>query len=84
MTSSWPPASRRGEELTGLGERAWREVRGRRIGLIPQDPGVSLDPVEQIGAQVAEVLRVHRLASDGDAPARAVALLGRGTAAEQV
>lgn len=65
-----------GEELTGLGERAWREVRGRRIGLIPQDPGVSLDPVKPVGAQVAEVLRTHGLATRRDAPARAVGLLG--------
>ncbi len=64
-----------GEELTGLGERAWREVRGRHIGLIPQDPGVSLDPVKPVGAQVAEVLRVHGLATRRDAPARAVGLL---------
>ncbi|MFK4101273.1 dipeptide ABC transporter ATP-binding protein [Streptomyces sp. NPDC019531] len=64
-----------GEELTGLGERAWREVRGRRIGLIPQDPGVSLDPVKPVGAQVTEVLRVHGLATRRDAPARAVDLL---------
>ncbi|MFF7391262.1 hypothetical protein ACFZAE_22805 [Streptomyces scabiei] len=56
----------------------------RRIGLIPQDPGVSLDPVEQVGAQVAEVLRVHRPASHGDARARAVALLGRGMGRRQV
>ncbi|WP_338059056.1 ABC transporter ATP-binding protein [Streptomyces humi] len=64
-----------GEELTGLGERAWREVRGRRVGLIPQDPGVSLDPVKPVGAQVAEVLRVHGLATRREAPTRAVDLL---------
>uniref|UniRef100_A0AAU2W2Q1 ABC transporter ATP-binding protein n=1 Tax=Streptomyces sp. NBC_00008 TaxID=2903610 RepID=A0AAU2W2Q1_9ACTN len=64
-----------GEELTGLGERAWREVRGRRVGLIPQDPGVSLDPVKPVGGQVAEVLRVHGLATRRDAAARAVELL---------
>lgn len=64
-----------GEELTGLGERAWREVRGRRVGLVPQDPGVSLDPVKPVGGQVAEVLRVHGLATRGDAVARAVDLL---------
>ncbi|CAM5288230.1 Vitamin B12 import ATP-binding protein BtuD [Streptomyces tendae] len=39
------------------------------------DPGVSLDPVEPVGAQVAEVLRVHGLATRRDAPARAVGLL---------
>ncbi|MET8829864.1 ABC transporter ATP-binding protein [Streptomyces sp. NPDC004610] len=64
-----------GEELTGLGERAWRQVRGRRIGLVPQDPGVSLDPVRPVGAQIAEVLRIHALATRRDAQERAVDLL---------
>ncbi|MFF2847732.1 dipeptide ABC transporter ATP-binding protein [Streptomyces sp. NPDC058001] len=65
-----------GEELTTLGEKEWRRVRGRRIGLIPQDPGVALDPVKPVGRQVAEVLRVHGLAATGRAAAgRAVELL---------
>ncbi|MFF7331970.1 dipeptide ABC transporter ATP-binding protein [Streptomyces sp. NPDC008150] len=64
-----------GEELTGLGERAWRDVRGLRIGFVPQDPGVSLDPVKPVGRQVAEVLRVHHLATGRGAAERAVDLL---------
>lgn len=71
-----------GEELTGLGERAWREVRGRRVGLIPQDPGVCLDPVKPVGGQVAEVLRVHGLATRRDAAARAVDLLAEAGLAD--
>ncbi len=63
------------QELTGLSERAWRTVRGRRIGLVPQDPGVSLNPVQRVGAQVAEALTVHGLADRRSAPARAVELL---------
>lgn len=47
------------EQLAGLSERAWRGVRGRRIGLIPQDPGNSLNPVTTIGASVGEALRIH-------------------------
>jgi peptide/nickel transport system ATP-binding protein len=62
-------------DLTGLSDRAWRTVRGRRIGLVPQDPGVSLNPVQRVGAQVAEVLTVHGLADRRSAPARAVELL---------
>ncbi|WP_103340622.1 dipeptide ABC transporter ATP-binding protein [Amycolatopsis sp. CA-126428] len=50
-----------GEELVGLREKAWRSVRGRRIGLVPQDPGVALDPTKPVGRQVAEVLKVHGL-----------------------
>jgi peptide/nickel transport system ATP-binding protein len=63
------------QELTDLPERAWRTVRGRRIGLVPQDPGVALNPVQRVGAQVAEVLRVHGLADRRSAPAAAVELL---------
>ena len=64
-----------GEELTALSERSWRDVRGRRIGLVPQDPGVSLDPVKPIGRQVADVLRIHGLATGAAARARVVELL---------
>ncbi|WP_037069614.1 dipeptide ABC transporter ATP-binding protein [Pseudonocardia acaciae] len=66
-----------GRELTGLPERALREVRGRRVGLVPQDPTVSLNPVRKIGAQVAEVLRTHRLADRRRARLDAVELLAR-------
>jgi peptide/nickel transport system ATP-binding protein len=46
-------------ELVGLSERRWRALRGRCIGLIPQDPGNSLNPVATVGASVAESLRIH-------------------------
>ena len=48
-----------GEDLALLPERSFRRLRGRRISLVPQDPGASLDPVKTIGAQVAEVFRLH-------------------------
>ncbi|SFN72509.1 peptide/nickel transport system ATP-binding protein [Pseudonocardia ammonioxydans] len=64
-----------GTELTGLSGRALRTVRGARIGLVPQDPGVGLNPVQKIGTQVGEVLRTHGLADRRSAPARAVELL---------
>ena len=64
-----------GEELVGLPERAWRSVRGARIGLVPQDPTLSLNPVKRIGEQVAEALVVHGLARGAAARARAVELL---------
>ena len=50
-------------DLTSLTERELRTVRGAGIGLVPQDPSVSLNPVKRIGEQVAEVLRIHRLAT---------------------
>ncbi|MDK1361325.1 ABC transporter ATP-binding protein [Arthrobacter sp. zg-Y1219] len=48
-----------GEDLTDLSDRGFRRLRGRRIGLVPQDPGASLDPVQTIGSQVSEIFRLH-------------------------
>ncbi|QAY69287.1 dipeptide ABC transporter ATP-binding protein [Xylanimonas protaetiae] len=67
-------ASRR-LDLAGLPQRAWERVRGSRVGLVPQDPGVALNPVVRIGEQVAEVLRIHGLAGRRDAAATAVEIL---------
>ncbi|MGW0578444.1 dipeptide ABC transporter ATP-binding protein [Streptomyces sp. NPDC002920] len=64
-------------DLTALSERELRAVRGTGIGLVPQDPTVSLNPVKRIGEQVAEVLRIHRLATRRTAWARAVGILDR-------
>ncbi|MCW0212213.1 MAG: ABC transporter ATP-binding protein [Pseudonocardia sp.] len=66
-----------GRELTGLSEKAFRSVRGKEIGLVPQDPTVSLNPVTKIGVQVGEALRVHGLADRRSAPIEAVELLRR-------
>ncbi|MGI5325439.1 dipeptide ABC transporter ATP-binding protein [Actinomadura nitritigenes] len=66
-----------GRDLAALSERELRTVRGARIGLVPQDPGVALNPVKRIGEQVAEVLRLHGLATRRTAPAAAVEALER-------
>ena len=68
-------ADGRGEQLVGLPERAWRELRGTRIGLIPQDPTSSLDPVRTIGASVAEPLRIHGWRDREQIQARVLELL---------
>lgn len=48
-----------GTEVTTLDLGQWREIRGAGIGLVPQDPGASLDPVQTIGSQLIEVFRLH-------------------------
>ncbi|EIV92543.1 ABC transporter ATP-binding protein [Frankia sp. QA3] len=64
-------------ELTGMSERELRTVRGAQISLIPQDPAVSLNPVQRIGEQVAEVLRIHGLSTRHTARADAIEVLER-------
>lgn len=48
-----------GRDLTTLGPKQWRDLRGRSVSLIPQDPTMSLDPVRRVGHQVEDVLRLH-------------------------
>ncbi len=58
-------------------ERRLRAIRGGEIGLIPQDPMVALNPVQRVGAQVAEAVRLHSAADRAGARAAAVELLGQ-------
>ncbi|MEL7974847.1 ABC transporter ATP-binding protein [Isoptericola sp. F-RaC21] len=64
-----------GRDLSDLTAKEWQAVRGRHVGLVPQDPTVSLNPVVRVGDQVAEVLVIHGLARRADARVRAVELL---------
>ena len=45
-----------GNDLTHANERQKRALRGRTVGLVPQDPMVSLNPTLRIGQQIAEAL----------------------------
>lgn len=65
-----------GADLTTLTRKEWQGVRGKEIGLIPQDPTASLDPLQKVGEQVAEALTIHRLQPRKEARRRAVELLG--------
>ena len=49
-----------GIELFGLPEREMRAVRGGKMAMIFQEPGLSLNPVMTVGAQIAEVLVLHQ------------------------
>ena len=65
----------RGRDLAQAGEAELRGIRGRAIGFVPQDPTVSLNPVQRIGDQVGEVLRIHGLADRRTARSRAIEAL---------
>ncbi len=53
-----------------------REIRGRDISMIFQEPMTSLNPILTIGLQLMEPLKIHLGMSDAQAQARAVELLG--------
>ena len=64
-----------GEDLVRLSEDRVRELRGRDLSMIFQDPLGSLNPVETIGSQLVEVLRQHERLSAAEARERAIRLL---------
>ncbi|HEX2717455.1 MAG TPA: ABC transporter ATP-binding protein [Gemmatimonadaceae bacterium] len=64
-----------GRELVTLGEGELREVRGNRVAMIWQEPLSALNPVMTIGAQIAEVARVHSKVSRREARERAIEML---------
>lgn len=64
-----------GEELIGASESVMRRIRGRMIGLVPQDPMSNLNPVAKIGTQVAETLLAHGLATRKNVDQRVIETL---------
>ncbi|MDM7831675.1 dipeptide ABC transporter ATP-binding protein [Cellulomonas edaphi] len=66
-----------GRDVASASQRELQAVRGLLVGLVPQDPTVSLNPVKRIGEQVAEVLRIHGLADRRVAAVEAVEALRR-------
>lgn len=48
-----------GQDLTHMNETRWQAIRGAKIARIPQEPGLSLNPVMRVGDQIAEVIRAH-------------------------
>lgn len=65
-----------GTDVRGLDERAWRRIRGARVALVAQDALVALDPLQRIGSEIAEPLRLHARAG-GALRERVLALLRR-------
>ena len=66
----------RGENLYTVPARRLRQIRGEAIGLIPQNPGASLDPIMHIGRQITETILAHGKSRSGrDAAAHAANLV---------
>lgn len=50
-----------GKELTSLSKKEYVALRGRKIGLVPQDPMSNLNPVWKIGTQIKESLKANNI-----------------------
>lgn len=66
-----------GRDLASADDRALRAIRGRRIGVVFQEPMTSLNPLMTVGDQIAEPLIQHRLMRPAEARREAIALLAR-------
>ncbi|PZF76805.1 ABC transporter ATP-binding protein [Aestuariivirga litoralis] len=64
-----------GTELTSLGEDAYRQLRGKRIAFISQNPMTALDPLQTIGAQVDVIGTLHFGKSRAEARRRTLEVL---------
>lgn len=64
-----------GQELLSASEATLRQIRGRQIGMIFQEPMSALNPLYTIGDQIAEVMEQHEGLTRAQALARAVELL---------
>ncbi len=66
----------KGTDLVALPEEEMRQIRGRDIGMVFQEPMTSLNPVLSIGRQLTETLETHFEMSREKADERAIELLG--------
>ena len=66
-----------GTDLAQLPESRMRDVRGRRISIIFQEPSTSLNPVQRVGHQIVEVIERHTALRGAAARAQALDWLDR-------
>ncbi len=65
-----------GEDLLTKNKKQMRKIRGQKVSMIFQDPMTALNPLETVGEQIAEVIRIHQKVSRAEAKVKAQELLG--------
>jgi peptide/nickel transport system ATP-binding protein len=65
----------KGQRIDNLPREVMRGIRGKRIGMVFQDPLTSLNPLYKISEQLIETIRTHAPVSEAEARKRAVHLL---------
>lgn len=66
-----------GEDISSYGKETWRKIRGRKMSMIFQDSGGTLDPIRKIGTQFIEYIAEHSQAGKREAWEQACDMLGR-------
>ena len=66
-----------GKDVLSMNERALCDVRGRKIAMVFQEPMTALNPLQTIGAQIAETFLTHQKISRDEAMERAKTALAR-------
>ena len=64
-----------GIDVRKAGEREMRNLRGREISMIFQNPRAALNPIRKVGHQIEDVLRQHAQAGSDDKTEKAIAIL---------
>jgi peptide/nickel transport system ATP-binding protein len=64
-----------GDDLLKLDEPGWRDVRGRRIAMVFQEPMTALNPLMRIGDQIVEMFEAHGLLTPAERQAKALGLI---------
>ena len=64
-----------GVDLLKLGIKQMQKIRGSKVSMIFQDPMTSLNPIETVGEQIAEVIRLHNKVGRAEAVSRACEML---------
>lgn len=64
-----------GKNLQALSETEMRKIRGNEIAMIFQDPMTALNPIETVGYQIAETIKIHNNCSRAEAKRQACNML---------
>ena len=70
-----PSGEPQSRNLMGLNHRQWRDIRGREIGMIFQEPMSSFDPLSRLGHQAVEAYRAHFEGTDSQVRDHIITLL---------
>lgn len=65
----------KGSCLNQVSEHQMQKIRGEKISMVFQDPMTALNPIDTIGEQVAEVIRLHQKVNRKEALERAIQIL---------